>query len=253
MRLEKRCDLAMPSIFLLLLHLLQTSGPLLSVTIRCDIHTEIPLSEIRVSVEEKREMSLTPRKQGENGRVTLQELPDGDLHLLFYRDDERLGGVEVKAAGKGDFIRLKIRLVEGNAILLDEYRVRGISGVQPAGPNPEPIQSEPATTTVQSRSLTTTVPSPPQRSSRTSCPAAGESVTLRGKLTRIIDRDAFELHSGSLTYTVYIGAATEIHRGGQKLPRTELAEQQSLVVRGTVAAGPKDECSVGAKSVDVQR
>ncbi len=204
-------------------------------------------------MEEKREMSLTPRKRGENGRVTIQELPGGDLHLLFYRDDERLGKIEVTAAQKGDFIRLKIRLVEGNAILLDEVRVRGVSGVQPAGPKPKPVLSEPATTTVPPRSSTSTILSPPQRGSRTSCPAPGESVSLRGKLTRVIDRDSFELHSGSRTYTVYIGSATEIHRGGRNLPRNELADQQSLVVRGTVAAGPEDECSIGAKSVDVQR
>jgi hypothetical protein len=68
-----------------------------------------------------------------------------------------------------------------------------------------------------------------------------------------MDRDAFELQTRSGTYTVYIGAATEIHRGGRSLLRQDLAEQQTLVVRGTVAAGPMDECSIGAKSVEVQR
>jgi hypothetical protein len=243
----------MTTIVFLLLSMLQTSGPLLSVAIRCDIDTEIPLTEIRVSVEEKREMSLTPLRRGGNGRVTIQELPDGDLHLIFYRDDEQLGKIEVKSARKGDFIRLKVRLVEGNAILLSENRVRGVSGAHTAGSTPEPIPEEPATTTVPSRSTTSTIAPSPNGVSRPSCPAPGESVTLRGKLTRIMDRDSFELHTGSGTYTVYIGAATEIHRGGRDLPRNELAEQQSLVVRGTVAAGPKDECSIGAKSVDVQR
>jgi hypothetical protein len=71
-------------------------------------------------------------------------------------------------------------------------------------------------------------------------------------LTRILDRDSFELHTGSGKYIIYIGTATEIHREGRTLLRHELAEQQSLVVRGTVAAGPKDECSIGAKSVEVR-
>ena len=98
-----------------------------------------------------------------------------------------------------------------------------------------------------------TSPEPSKKSAREYCPAPGESVTLRGKVLRIIDNDSFEFQSGPWTYIVYVGTATRMGRGGKKPRVSDFRENQALEVRGTVAAGPDDECSVGANQIEVRR
>jgi hypothetical protein len=77
-------------------------------------------------------------------------------------------------------------------------------------------------------------------------------MTLKGKMIRVIDNDSFEMQSGPWTYIVYVGSATRIHKGGTVLALSDIAENQAMTVKGTVAAGPKGECSIGAKDVDLR-
>ena len=219
------------------------------VTVQCELDTEFALTEISVSVEEKREVSMTPEADGE---LILHDLPEGDLHLLFYRRESLLGRVEVSSTRRGDFIRLVVRLVEGNAILLDESRVRGVSEVSypgkslpPSRPKQEPPPSEPSSSTHPTRKA-------PAGSSMP-CPAVGDTVAVEGRLVRLIDNDSFELLSGRNSYVIYMGKATRLRRGSVSLRKRDLQPGQVLSVEGRVAAGPRGECSIGARQILVKR
>jgi len=219
------------------------------VTVRCELDTEFALTEISVSVEEKREVSITPEADGE---LILQDLPEGDLQLLFYHNESLLGRVEVSSTKRGDFIRLVVRLVEGNAILLDESRVRGVSEVtssqkslKPAKPKSPLPTSPPTSSSIPKRKA------PPDSS--TTCPAVGDTVTLEGRLVRLIDNDSFELLSGRSSYVIYTGKATRFRRGSLRIQRSDLQPGQLLSVEGRVAAGPVGECSIGARQIQMKR
>ncbi len=237
---------------LLFIGILQSSSPDSPVSIRCELDTELPLEEIYVSVEERREVKATPQHKGKNGgTVIFTDLPEGDLHLLFYREAFLTGRVEVASAKRGELIRLKVRLVEGNAILLDDYRIRGVNGISSpkvgaavstsppdaAFPPPPPRASPTAHS-----------PSPAVTSSQT-CPPTGEPVTLSGRVVRIIDNDSFEFLSGLRSYIVYLGSATRFQGSGARIQNRDLRQNQALTVKGTVAAGPEDDCSIGAKEI----
>ena len=101
--------------------------------IRCQLDTELPLDELRISVAEKRELDEPIES---NGSVTLSGLPEGDLHLWFLQDEERLGEIKINAAKSGELIRLEIRLVTGNAILLEEFRITGLTETSSPAPSP---------------------------------------------------------------------------------------------------------------------
>jgi hypothetical protein len=227
----------MSLVALILLGVLQYSDPDLPVTIRCELDTELPLAEISVSVEEKREATVAPGSKGQSGNmVTLTELPEGDLHLLFYHEASLCGKVGVTDARRGELIRLKVRLVTSNAILLDEIRIRGVSG----------FSTPKADTPV-------TVSPPVSVISSGPCPPPGEPITLSGKVGRIIDNDSFELQSGLVSYVVYIGSATRFRGSRERLQKGDLRVNQSLTIKGTVAAGPEGECSIGAKQIQTTR
>jgi hypothetical protein len=246
---------------ILWLLILQSSEPRLPVTIRCEIDTDLPITEIKVSLQEKRELNETPKAQDNGGTATLFELPSGDLHLLFFRGTSLMGNIEVPSTEEGEFIRIVVRLVDGNAILIDDFRVRGVSEMTSAhdAPDPPEIKSEsPSETKLESRSIeaypqSSPPPSRPNSSPPSHCPGPGEPMTLRGKLLRVIDNDSFELESGPWTYVIYVGTATRIHRGRTILELAEITDRQTLVVKGSVAAGPEGECSVGAKDIEVRR
>ena len=63
----------------LLLFALQGSQFEPPVTVRCQLDTELPLDEIRVSIAEMREREGVPEP---NGSVTFRGLPAGDIHVL---------------------------------------------------------------------------------------------------------------------------------------------------------------------------
>ncbi len=240
----------------LLLLILQASQFEPPVTLRCELDTELPLDEIRVSIAEMREREGVPEP---NGGLTFRGLPAGDIHLSFFQKEILLGDIEIRSANYGDFVRLKIRLVTGNAILLDEFRVKGVRGDR--GTSAKPISvaststlrttSEP--TRVENRApLTQPIPSrppPPLRSAKKSsseCPDPGDSITRTGKLSRIIDNDSFELlGSRRQSYVVYVGSATRLKRGSTLVAYSALREGLALLVNGTVAAGPEDEGNIG--------
>jgi hypothetical protein len=69
----------------------------------------------------------------------------------------------------------------------------------------------------------------------------------------MIDNDSFELESGPWTYVVYVGTATRIHRGRTALALADITDGQTLTVKGSVAAGPEGECSVGAMDIEIRR
>lgn len=246
----------------------QTAETLAPITVQCELDTEIPLNELSATVEEKRELSRIPRPLPEGGGiVTLHNLPDGNLHLLFYRGASLLGKINLTYVEKGQFIRIKVRLVEGNAILLDEFRIRGVSDIdaQPQAPAPSqtkpvprprslPVAPTPPTTSstpYTSKSTTTTAP--PSSGQTTPCPETGKPMTLRGNIVTLIDNDSFELRSGPWTYTVYIGSATRLHRGRETIDKNQLKEGLPVTVEGHVAAGPKGDCSIGAKEIELRR
>jgi hypothetical protein len=237
--------------FVLLL-IVQASEPRLPITIRCYIDTELPVNEIEVSLQEKRELSETPKALEEGGgTVTLPGLPSGNLHLLFFRGTSLLGTIEVLSAEEGEHIRIKVRLVEGNAILLDEFRVRGVSGTAGPSEDTKSRRKQPESPSIRiyppSSSLSQT-----ETPSTSHCPDVGEPMTLKGKMIRIIDNDSFEMRSGPWIYVVYVGTATRIHRGRTVLVLADIPENQAVTVKGTVAAGPEGECSIGAKDVDLR-
>jgi hypothetical protein len=208
------------------------------VTVQCELDTEFALTEISVSVEEKREVKMTPEADGE---LILRDLPEGDLQLLFYHNESLLGRVEVSSTRRGDFIRLVVRLVEGNAILLGESRVRGVSEV---------ASSEKSLTPSSSSSI------PARKAPADSsmpCPAVGDTVTVDGRLVRLIDNDSFEILSGRNSYVIYMGKATRLRRGSVSLRKSDLQPGQVLSVEGRVAAGPRGECSIGARQILVKR
>ncbi len=251
--------------FLLASQPVETLSP---ATVQCELDTELTLTELSVTVEEKREISETPhRRDAGGGIVTLRNLPEGNLRLLFYRQSSLLGKINLTHVEKGQFIRIKVRLVDGNAILLDEFRIRGVSGVDershsspPSQPKPvSPPRTEsssptpPATSSVPTNSKRTTTSAPPISGQSTPCPETGELMTLRGTILSIIDNDSFELQSGPWTYTVYIGSATRLHRGRATIQRNQLKENQPVTVKGNVAAGPEGDCSIGAKEVELRR
>jgi hypothetical protein len=241
--------------FLLLLTF-QAAEARLPVTVRCVLDTELPLPEITVSLEEKREVSASPKLQGqEAGTVTLADLPSGDLHLLFYRNQSLIGRVKLTATERGEFIRLRIRLVEGNAILLDELRIQGVSEMSPRTGQTTPGKTDPKAPALEIYPPAS--PSLREPSAKTvpeHCPAPGEPVTLKGKVVRVIDNDSFELQSGPWTYVIYIGSSTRMGRGsaGKILRVGDLGKNQALLIRGTVAAGPDDECSIGASRIEAR-
>ncbi len=231
------------------------------VTVRCELDTELPLEEIRVSIAEKRETEGVPEP---NGGVMLPGLPAGDIHLSFFQRGILLGNIEIRSADQGDFVRLKIRLVTGNAILLDEFRVKGVSGER--GTSAKPISVASATTlrtppqptsVEKSEPLTEPIlsrPLPPRSANKSQCPDPGDSITRTGKLSRIIDNDSFELQgSDRRSYVVYVGSATRLKRGSTLVAYSALREGVDIFVKGTVAAGPEDECSIGAREVILRR
>ena len=233
------------------------------VTVRCELDTELPLEEIRVSIAEKRETEGFPEP---NGGVMLPGLPAGDIHLSFFQRGILLGNIEIRSADQGDFVRLKIRLVTANAILLDEFRVKGVSRERGTSAKPisvasaNTIRTAPEPTSVEkSEPLTEPILSrpPPPRSAKKSssqCPDPGDSITRTGKLSRIIDNDSFELlGSARRSYVVYVGSATRLKRGSTLVAYSALREGLGILVKGTVAAGPEDECSIGAREVILQR
>ena len=226
---------------------LQVSESRLPVRAQCELDTEFALTEISVSVEEKRELRVTPDARG---KLILQDLPEGDLHLLFYNKESLLGRVELPSTRRGQFIRLVVRLVEGNAILLDESRISGVSDVASSGkslPPPRPKLEPPPYK--PSSSLTRKAPA----DSSTPCPAVGDTVTLEGRLARLIDNDSFELFLNLKSYVIYIGKATQLRRGRVVMEKSDLRPGQLLSVEGRVAAGPKGECSIGARRIQVKR
>lgn len=218
---------------------LQSSSFRSPVTVRCELDTDLPLDEIRVSLNEKPELKAVAQS---DGSLTLPSLPEGDLHLSFFQKDASLGEVAIRATESGDFIRLRVRLVPGNAILLDEFRIRGLSDTpEPSSKSAAQVQGEadeaPRLLTAPSR-----------------CPAPGEAVSVTGTLTRIIDHDAFELQtSNRQIYVVYVGTATRLQRGSTRFDYADLEKGMRLLLKGTVAAGPEEECSIGAKEITVQR
>ena len=164
--------------------------------IRCQLDTELPLEELRISVAEKRELDEPIES---NGSVTLSGLPEGDLHLWFLQDEERLGEIKINAAKSGELIRLEIRLVTGNAILLEEFRITGLTETSSPAPSP-PTSPVDHTQTIDQTSDGETASS--------HCPAPGETFSRTGALTRVIDRDAFELQGDDRRlYTIYIGSS----------------------------------------------
>ncbi len=246
----------------------QTPETFVPVTVQCELDTELPLAALSVTVEEKRELSETPLHRNEGGGiVTLRDLPEGNLHLLFYRQSSLLGKIKLTYVEKGQFIRIKVRLVDGNAILLDEFRIRGVSELEERPQSPAPPQSKPispprpvspapttpTTSSVPSASKRTTTSAPPTSGQHTPCPETGKLMTLRGKIVIIIDNDSFKLQSGPWIYTVYIGSATRLHRGRAAIQQSQLEEGQPVTVKGTVAAGPEGDCSIGAKEVELRR
>lgn len=236
---------------ILLILTIQTSEIPISATVRCRIDTDLPLDQISVTVKEKREVEERPRARGgSEGQVAIGELPEGDVNLLFYFGDSQLGKIKLSSVARGEVIKIKVRLVEGNAILLDEYRIKGVTEsaravVSSPIENPKPAEEPPQTKRVgapplRSRSGTTDY-----------CPAPGEPLTLTGELIRIIDRDSFELRSGPRNYVIYPGSATQFHGSSTVTGSSDLRVGMTLVVEGTVAAGPKGECSLGARDVHV--
>jgi len=228
------------AVFLLLLT--QAGEPLLPVTVSCVLDTELPLSEIRASVQEKREVSVTPSA---NGKLTLRDLPEGDLHLLFYRGEAPLGQITLSGARLGQFIQIKVRLVEGNAILLEEMRVKGVSNEGASGrvtPLPVVIPSPPTPSSPRAEA--------PERKPKTSCPGPEQRVEEEGAVVRIIDNDSFELETeGKRRLTVYAGSATRLRPSGAAFSVRALKPGQRLRVVGAGAAGPEGECSVGVREV----
>ncbi|MEE9180393.1 MAG: hypothetical protein V3U22_05800 [Vicinamibacteria bacterium] len=232
------------------------------VTVRCELDTELPLEEIRVSIAEKRE---TEGFHEPNGGVMLPGLPAGDIHLSFFQRGILLGDIEIRSANHGDFVRLKIRLVTGNAILLDEFRVKGVSPERGTLAKPlsvasaNTIRTSPESDSVQKSEPAEPVlsrPRPPRSAKKSSsqCPDPGDSITRTGKLSRIIDNDSFELlGSARRSYVVYVGSATRLKRGSTLVAYSALREGLGILVKGTVAAGPEDECSIGAREVILQR
>ena len=239
--------------------------------------TELPVAEIRVTIAEMREREGVPE---DDGAVTLPGLPAGDIHLSFFQREIFLGQIEIRSANEGEFIRLKVRLVTGNAILLDEFRVKGVSGdsrlatksFSAATPlkdvkDVNDVNNVPSSTVSQTASAQKSKPQPQPQSSRTppqstgpaktsssKCPAPGDTVTRTGKLSRIIDNDSFELlGSDRRSYVVYVGSATRLKRGSALVAYSALGEGLAILVKGTIAAGPENDCSIGAQEVLVQR
>ena len=238
------------------------------VTVRCHLDTELPVAEIRVTIAEMREREGVPE---DDGAVTLPGLPAGDIHLSFFQRETLLGEIDIRSANEGEFIRLKVRLVTGNAILLDEFRVKGVSGdSRPATKSFSAatlLNDVPSSTVSQTASVQKSKPRPQPQSSRpppratrpakassSKCPDPGATVTRTGKLSRIIDNDSFELlGSDRLSYVVYVGSATRLKRGSAPVAYSALGEGLGILVKGTIAAGPESECSIGAREVIVQR
>jgi hypothetical protein len=256
------------TLLLLTLPLSQFEPP---VTVSCHLDTELPLAEIRVSIAEMREREGVPEHEGV---VTLPGLPAGDIHLSFFQREILLGEIEIRSANEGEFIRLKVRLVTGNAILLDEFRVKGVSGASTPPTKSfsvatpvKNVKDVPSRTVSEPTSVQETDPRPkpqlsrpppqatrPAKSSSSKCPEPGDTVTRTGKLSRIIDNDSFELlGSDRRSYVVYVGSATRLKRGSTLVAYNALREGLGVLVKGTVAAGPKDECSIGAREVILQR
>ena len=247
-----------PTLLLITLLVTQFEPP---VTVRCQLDTELPLEEIRVSIAEMREREGMPEG---DGAITLSGLPSGDIHLTFFQGEVALGEIEIRSANDGEFIRLKVRLVTGNAILLDEFRVKGVSG---DGSEPRKGTFSAATVSEPTRVVEQNTQRPPPQASRPSspvtrppkrssskCPTPGDAITRTGKLSRIIDNDSFELTgSDRRDYVVYVGSATRMKRGSSLVANSALREGLGILVKGTVAAGPEDECSIGAREVIVQR
>lgn len=227
----------------------QAGEPLLPVTVGCTLDTELPLAEIRASVQEKRELSVTPSAEG---KLTLRDLPEGDLHLLFYSDETLLGQVSLTGAKLGQFIQIKVRLVEGNAILLEELRVKGVSDEGASGrvaPLPVPPASPPPPTP---RRADAPAPSAgaAERKPLPRCPGPEQPVEEEGVVVRIIDNDSFEFETTAKHHLiVYAGSATRLRPAGGPFSVRALKPGLRLRVVGTGAAGPEGECSVGVREI----
>jgi len=77
---------------------------------------------------------------------------------------------------------------------------------------------------------------------------------LTGTITRIIDHDTFAIcgDEGAL-YVIYVGSATRLTPEATALQYADLTQNMRVSIRGSVAADPAKQCSVGARQVVVQR
>ena len=235
----------------------QVGEPLLPITVLCALDTSLPYETLRVTVEEKREIREVPTPQG---GLTLRDLPAGDLHLLFHQNDTRIGTVTIRHAEFGQFIQIKVRLVEGNAILLEDSRVKGVSVDGPGSivgvprgpflPAPAPAPAAPSVPAKPDAPVLDAAPiSSPQAVSR-NCPAADERVDLEGVVTRVVDNDSLVLEdSRRRSFTIYLGTATRLRPGGGTAKMSLFRTGQRVSVSGAGAAGPDGECSVGAREI----
>lgn len=211
-----------------------TSGELPRPVMECRLDTELPLDELWVTVDEKRELRAVP---GADSEVTLENLPEGDLRLSFYRGEDLLGKVEIENVERGQVIRVTVRLVPANAILLQELRVSGVEG--------RIVESEPSPT--PQTELGRPISSP-------SCPPLDSRVIVAGLVERVLDNDSFELSTDERNYVVYAGRATVLRRSPRgRITFHELESGMRVSVKGHIAAGPEDECSVGATEIVVGR
>jgi hypothetical protein len=239
----------------LFLSLAQAGDPLLPVTVSCLVDTELPLAEIRATVREKRELSVSPSP---SGKLTLRDLPEGELHLLFYRNETPLGEVTLGGARLGQFIQIKVRLVEGNAILLEELRVKGVSGEEATGsvtPLPVPAPASPAPVSPTPLPLPSTpaplnAPSGLEAKPSSRCPSPEQPVDEEGVVLRVIDNDSFELETRAhRRLTAYAGSAARLRPSGAPVNVRSLKPGQRLRLVGAGAAGPEGECSVGVREI----
>ncbi len=228
-----------PAILVFLL-LFQNTQSRLPVTIRCELDTELVLADIKVSVEEKREVSAIPQT---DSSVILRDLPDGNVNLVFFYRKIRVGEIEIKNTRQGEYIRVKARLVEDNVIFLEEFRIKGVDEYS----TPETENGNPSSPSSSRRPSSTSSKSP------STCPEPDDPVALKGNIVRIIDNDSFEFESSTRSYIIYVGTATRLHRGGTSLHYGDLKKSLRLSIKGTVAAGPVGECSIGAKDITVHR
>ena len=228
---------------------------------------KLPLDEIRVSITEMRERKSVP---GSDGGVTL---PACRLATSTCRSSKgylnRSDRAPLRERGRVHSLERFDWLPVTRSCWTSSSEGRewcfstptkSVSAATPLNDLPSGADSEP--TTVEKRTTRpapqrprppTEFARPPKRTSST-CPAPGDTITRTGKLSRIIDNDSFELvWSDRRNYVVYVGSATRVKRGSRLVTSSALREGLGILVKGTVAAGPEDECSIGAREVIVQR